>query len=44
MLMKFVASAWGTHRTLQSVRWLCEATILLIGYFEGPAEVQLTSW
>ena len=44
LLMEFLASSQGTHRTLQVVRWPCEPIILSIGHFEGPTEVQLNSW
>ena len=34
-VMDLLASAQGTHRTNQSVRWSCKPIILSIGQFEG---------
>ena len=42
--MEFFASTHGAQGIAQTVRWPCEAIILLIGHFKGPTEVQLNSW
>ena len=38
-MMEFLASTHGSQGTPQTVRWSCEAIILLIVYFQGPTEV-----
>ena len=42
-VIEFLADIDGTQGTFQSVRWPCETTILSIGHFESPTEVQLNS-
>ena len=40
--MDLLASAQGTHRTNQSVRWSCKPIILSIGQFEGQLKSNWT--
>ena len=42
--MEFLACTQGTQGIPENVGWPCETTILSIGHFEGPTEVQLNSW
>ena len=41
---RFCMISCCTQGTAQTFRWPCEPTILSIGHFESPTEVQLNSW
>ena len=41
---EFSDSTHGIQGIAQTLRWLCEPIILLIGHFGSPTEVQLNSW
>ena len=38
-MIEFLASTHGSKGTPQTVRWPCEAIIMLIIFFQGPTEV-----